>query len=181
MNQSDKNRAILAETVVHAWKDEAFRDELIANPKSALQAAGMQIAAEKEVIVLINTPYLLHAILPPMAEQEQHMAKIEEAMARVTELPEGAALHIVRETADTLYFVMPASPPAAAIDRLSDDQLESAAGGKTATATHQTVVQTTSVATTAEVATQAVEVQTVATTTTVAAEVEAVVVPCFIS
>ena len=181
MKSSDKNRAILAETVTKGWKDPDFRKQLLADPKSVLKDARMEIRDEMEVVALENTDKIIYAILPPVEHQELFDEVVAKTAANIGQLPDGVELRVNREKTNLTYFVVPAAPIAMAAGTMSDDDLEVLAGGKTATVTHQTAIQTTTVATTAEIATQAVEAQDVATTTTVVAEVEAVVVPCFIS
>ncbi len=179
MKMSEKNRAVLAEAIARSWKDDSFRRMLKAAPKKTLIAGGMEIPAEMDVIVLENTPSIIHAVLPSLADQERFQAKLDQALKRISNLPETMELRVVRDTAHVAHIVIPAAPSAVASGALSDEQLEQVAGGKSATSTYQT--QTTATTSTVEVEVEATEVQTVATTTTVAAEVEAVVVPCFIS
>lgn len=181
MKTTAKNRAVLAEAIARSWKDDAFRQELKSNPRKLLEAGGMDIPAETEVIALENTPSVIYAVLPPLAEQAQYEKQLAEASTRIADLPDNVELRIVRDTPSKAHIILPLVPGALAAGVLSDEQLEQVAGGKSSVSTEQTAVTATTAATAAEAAVDAVEVQTVATTTTVAAEVEAVVVPCFIS
>lgn len=181
MKMSEKNRAVLAEAIARSWKDESFRRMLKSAPKKTLIAGGMEIPADMDVLVLENTPSIIYAVLPPVADQVQFQSKLDQALKRISNLPEAVELRIVRDTAHVSHVVIPAPPAAIASGALSDEQLEQVAGGKSATSTYQTQTGVTTSTVAAEVEAEAVEVQTAATTTTVAAEVEAVVVPCFIS
>lgn len=181
MKLSEKNRAVLAEAIARSWKDDNFRRMLKGAPKKTLAAGGMEIPADMDVIVLENTASIIHAVLPSIADQSRFQAKLDQALKRISSLPETMELRVVRDTAHVSHIVIPAAPSAVASGALSDEQLEQVAGGKSATSTYQTQTTATTSTVAAEVEAEAVEVQTAATTTTVAAEVEAVVVPCFIS
>lgn len=169
MKSTEKNRAVLAEAIARAWKDDNFRRMLKAAPKKTLIAGGMEIPADMDVIVLENTPSIIHAVLPTIADHERFQSKLDQAFKLISNLPATMELRVVRDTDHVSHMVIPAAPSAVASGALSDDQLEQVAGGKTATSTVQT--------------------QTTATTTTVGAqaEVEVVVgivvavVPCFIT
>jgi hypothetical protein len=73
-----------AKLVAHAWQDEAFKQELISNPK---------VAIEREL---------------------------------GQKLPESTNIKVLEETGNTIYFVLPSKP---SVEELSDEQLESVAGG----------------------------------------------------
>lgn len=169
MKSTEKNRAVLAEAIARAWKDDNFRRMLKAAPKKTLIAGGMEIPADMDVIVLENTPSIIHAVLPTSADQERFQSKLDQAFKLISNLPATMELRVVRDTDHVSHMVIPAAPSAVASGALSDDQLEQVAGGKTATSTVQT--------------------QTTATTTTVGAQAEVevvvgiavVVVPCFLT
>jgi hypothetical protein len=167
MKSTEKNRAVLAEAIARAWKDDNFRRMLKAAPKKTLIAGGMEIPADMDVIVLENTLSIIHAVLPTIADQERFQSKLDQAFKLISNLPATMELRVVRDTDHVSHMVIPAAPSAVASGALSDDQLEQVAGGKTGTSTVQT--------------------QTTATTTTVGAEAEVavavavVVTPCFIT
>ena len=173
MKSTEKNRAVLAEAIARAWKDDNFRRMLKAAPKKTLIAGGMEIPADMDVIVLENTLSIIHAVLPTIADQERFQSKLDQAFKLISNLPATMELRVVRDTDHVSHMVIPAAPSAVASGALSDDQLEHVAGGKshTHTSTVQTQTQT-AVTTTTEVAEAEVSV--------VAAVVVAVV-PCFIT
>jgi hypothetical protein len=105
MISSDKNRAILAEVIARTLREPQLRAELIRAPKPTLAEAGMEFSPAEKVVILENTPTLIHAILPSVAEQNKYKALIDQAV-----IPPAAA-----ETAST---------------ELSDEALEAVAGGK---------------------------------------------------
>jgi hypothetical protein len=187
MKDTDRNRAVLAEVVARAWREPAFRSSLKANPKQALTQAGMQIPANVEVVLLENTPTIIHAVLPPRTDMTRYQARFDSAVKRLFDMPEDLEIRVHRDSPRRVFVVIPAAPAKAATGELSDRQLEQVAGGKTAAATHQTVVGETSVVQSAEAVTTAAVAQDVAAASTVAgvaeiaAAVAAVVAPCFVS
>lgn len=74
-----------AKLVAHAWKDEAFKQELLSNP---------EVAIEREL---------------------------------GQKLSEGTNIQVLEETGNTFYVVIPKKP---SVDELSEEQLETVAGGE---------------------------------------------------
>ena len=60
----------LGKIIAKAWRDPAFKAELIANPAAALKAEGIDVPAGMTVTVLENTDELFHLVLPPMPTDE---------------------------------------------------------------------------------------------------------------
>ena len=54
-----------AKIIAKAWRDPAFKAELIANPAAALKAEGIDVPAGVTVTVLENTDKQFHMVLPP--------------------------------------------------------------------------------------------------------------------
>ena len=187
MKDSDRNRAIIAEVIARVWREPAYRDQLKKSPKQTLQQAGMSIAANMEVVILENTPTVIHAVLPPKAEMQRFASRLPQAVALLTDMPDTIEVRVHRDSAARSFLVIPAMPAAIKTGELTDKQLEQVAGGKTGTAVHQTAVgvtsavQTAEAVTTAAAAQDAVAASTVAGVAEVAAAVAAVVAPCFIS
>ncbi len=50
--------------VAHAWRDEAFKQRLIADPIAVLAAEGIEVPAGQQVRVVENTGQLTHLVLP---------------------------------------------------------------------------------------------------------------------
>ncbi len=187
MKDTDRNRAVLAEVIARSWREPAFRNALKANPRKALTDAGMQIPANVEVVLLENSPTIVHAVLPPRSDMARFQSRFDAAVKRLAVLPDDVEVRVHRDSATRIFVVIPAAPAKAATGELTDRQLEQVAGGKTAAATYQTVVGETSVVqsaeavSTAEAAQDVAAVSTVAAAAEVAAAVAAVVVPCFVS
>jgi hypothetical protein len=60
---------------------------------------------------------------------ENPKAAVEQELG--TQLPEGAQVRVVEESADTIYLVLPGTSPLAQGDELSERELEAVAGGGT--------------------------------------------------
>ena len=65
-----KTRAQWARFIAKAWRDPAFKAELIANPAAALKAEGIDVPAGMTVTVLENTDKQFHLVLPPVPTDE---------------------------------------------------------------------------------------------------------------
>ncbi len=59
-----------AKIIAKAWRDPAFKVELIANPAVALKAEGIDVPAGMAVTVVENTDKLFHLVLPPVPSDE---------------------------------------------------------------------------------------------------------------
>jgi len=55
-----------AKIIAKAWRDPAFKAELIANPAAALKAEGIDVPDGMAVTVVENTEKLFHLVLPPV-------------------------------------------------------------------------------------------------------------------
>ena len=65
-----KATAQWARFIAKAWRDSAFKAELIANPAAALKAEGIDVPNVVRVIVADNTDKPLHLVLPQMPTDE---------------------------------------------------------------------------------------------------------------
>ncbi len=65
-----ENEPEFAKIVAKAWRDPAFKAELIANPAAALKAEGIVVPAGMTVTVLENTDKQFHLVLPPVPSDE---------------------------------------------------------------------------------------------------------------
>ncbi len=178
MKKSEKNRAVIAEAIARSWRENEFRKQLKNDPKKILSAAGADIGSDMNVVVLENSSSIYYGVLPTIAEQEQYKDRLAKVVSRLESLPENLELRIVRDSAHITHIVIPAAPTSAGA--LSDEALEQIAGGD-CEATSTNTTQSCEAETSEVTVTETTELQDTETTTTVAAEVEAVVVPCFIS
>ena len=60
----ERNKLIWGEIVARAWRDQAFKQQLLSNPKAVLTEAGMSVAEGVELQVVQDTPTLRHLVLP---------------------------------------------------------------------------------------------------------------------
>ena len=65
-----KNESEFAKIIAKAWRDPAFKAELIANPAAALKAEGIHVPAGMAVTVLENTDKQFHLVLPSVPTDE---------------------------------------------------------------------------------------------------------------
>jgi len=65
-----ENNPELAKIIAKAWRDPAFKAELIANPAAALKAEGIDVPAGMAVTVVENTDKQFHLVLPPVPTDE---------------------------------------------------------------------------------------------------------------
>jgi len=68
----------LSELVKHAWRDVAFKRQLLSAPRATLEAAlGVTLPAGLNVYIHEQTPTDLHLILPLPPEDAQEAAAFE--------------------------------------------------------------------------------------------------------
>jgi hypothetical protein len=60
----ERNKLIWGEIVARAWRDAAFKQQLLSNPKAVLTEAGMSVPEDVELQVVQDTPTLRHLVLP---------------------------------------------------------------------------------------------------------------------
>ena len=65
-----KNETLFGKIIAKAWRDHAFKAELIANPAAALKAEGINVPAGMTVTVVENTAKQFHLVLPPVPTDE---------------------------------------------------------------------------------------------------------------
>ena len=64
MNPNDHTQK-MNQLIAKAWADEAFKQQLLADPATVLKAQGLELPAGLTVKVLENTDQLVHLVLPP--------------------------------------------------------------------------------------------------------------------
>jgi hypothetical protein len=65
-----ENAPDFAKVIAKAWRDPAFKAELIANPAAALKAEGIDVPDGMAVTVVENTDKQFHLVLPPVPTDE---------------------------------------------------------------------------------------------------------------
>ena len=64
------NDTVLGNIIAKAWRDPAFKADLIANPVAALKAEGIVVSSDMTVTVLENTDKRFYLVLPPPPTDE---------------------------------------------------------------------------------------------------------------
>jgi hypothetical protein len=128
MSDIEQERAIIAEVIVTAWKDQAYREKLAADPAGVLMEAGLELPADCRVTVVENTGTVSHVSIPRLedmaaTDKEQFMAEL----AGLVPVPAGREVRLHQDTADERFFVLPLPPQE--VDELSDEDLKLVVGG----------------------------------------------------
>ncbi len=85
-----ENEPEFGKVVAKAWRDPAFKAELIANPAAASKAEGIDVPAGMTVTVVENTDKQFHLVLPPVPTDELSDEALDEvAGGRVRNLRGG--------------------------------------------------------------------------------------------
>ena len=128
MSEREKERAIVAEVIVNAWRDEAYREKLIGDPAGTLKDAGLVLSADCRVTLLEDTSTVAHISIPRLedlaaGEKEQFMADL----AGLIPIPSGIELRLRQSTGDERFLVLPLPP--SEMEGLSDEELMTVVGG----------------------------------------------------
>lgn len=74
-----------ARVIARAWRDEAFRSQLLSEPRSALMTMGMDIPDGVAIRVVENTADSAYLVLPaPPAEQQLSADQIHKLSTNAT-------------------------------------------------------------------------------------------------
>ena len=77
----DGERRGYAKVVARAWRDEAFKAQLLSDPAAALSDAGIDLPAGLTLKVVENTDSLFHLVLPPQPDGELDDEALEKIAA----------------------------------------------------------------------------------------------------
>ncbi len=77
---SERNELIWGEVVARAWRDEAYKEQLLANPKQVLIEAGASIPEDLEIRIVSNTEGVRYLVLPPAPTTRTGQPLSEEAL-----------------------------------------------------------------------------------------------------
>ena len=126
MSTPDQQRAVAAEVIVRAWRDDAYRDALLADPAGTLQAAGVALPEHVSVTLLEDVPGVSHVAIPrDMRAQES--ADFATELAQRLPLPDGSELRLRQSARHEFIFVLPLPPDGA--NSLTEDLLDLVVGG----------------------------------------------------
>ncbi len=72
MRKDTKSTMDLHEIIIKAWDDEAFKQELLRNPKAAIEKElGVSIPEGIDIQIHEQTDTTIHLVLPPKPEKVQ--------------------------------------------------------------------------------------------------------------
>jgi nitrile hydratase alpha subunit len=173
--QGDRDRTIVAMVTARAWRDPAFRQRLVSDPKSVLAEEGLEVPAGTDVQVFEDTATVKYVNLTRDA-QDAPPQQLSALFERLLPIPAGHEVRVVQSTDQVWCLVLPYPPAGADPASLSDAQVM----GLVSDSGVQSTYQDTTEAVVAEQAEAAVtttsEAQDVETTSTVVAEFEVVLV-----
>ncbi len=82
MSNNMTRKEIEQSLIIKAWQNEAFKQELLSNPKSALEKEGINLPDNIEIKVVEENPSLLYFVLPPNPDNASQLSESElEAVA----------------------------------------------------------------------------------------------------
>lgn len=128
MTDGDRDRVITAEVIAKAWKDDAYRARLIADPNKVLTEAGAKVPEGMTIQVVANSPTIANVVIPYAERWEEAEETFFEGLRKILPLPAGIELRVVQNTKDVRYLVLPLSPD---MGELSEEDLMAVAGGGT--------------------------------------------------
>jgi len=160
-----------ARLVARAWTDEGFAQRLVASPADVLEEFDMGVGEDKELRVVLGEEGVDYWVLPakpaagdkaavPISQPPDWYQQIidkawsddgfkrrlladprEAAKEFGVKWPAGRAIRIVEDTDRVTHFIVPAKPADEGVE-LSDELLESIAGGATMQQTTLTGIST---------------------------------------
>ena len=82
MSEFQTRRELEANLIAKAWQDEAFKQQLLDNPKSAIAEAGISLPENIEVEAILETSNKFYLVIPqPPTHQEELSDKELESVA----------------------------------------------------------------------------------------------------
>ena len=82
MSEYKTRRELEANLIARAWQDEAFKQQLMSDPKSAIVAAGISLPENIEVKAIEETSSTFYLVIPQPPRQEEEFSDAElEAVA----------------------------------------------------------------------------------------------------
>lgn len=63
-DERTQGRARWGQVVARAWRDPAYKQQLLAEPAAVLREAGIEVPAGQQVRVVENTDQVVHLVLP---------------------------------------------------------------------------------------------------------------------
>lgn len=124
MTDNEREVAVVAQVVANAWRDEAYRAALLADPAAVLADAGLNLGDGVDVTVLADTDEVRHLAVPRDLDDFDAFAA---DIAALLPLADGVELRVHQSTESNRFLVLPAAPQRD--DQLSDEELTVVIGG----------------------------------------------------
>ncbi|MFI0432792.1 MAG: NHLP leader peptide family RiPP precursor [Candidatus Nanopelagicales bacterium] len=109
MSSATQEQIAAAEVIVSAWRDEAYRSALLADPAGVLRSAGADVPDGVEVVVLEETQGISHVAIPADVTAAD-ADRIAGDIAGLLPLADGHELHVHQSTAARCFLVLPIGP-----------------------------------------------------------------------
>ena len=77
MSEFQTRRELEANLIAKAWQDEAFKQQLIDNPKSAIAEAGISLPENIEVEAILETSNKFYLVIPQPPTQQEELSDKE--------------------------------------------------------------------------------------------------------
>jgi hypothetical protein len=68
---------VRAKIIAHAWKNEAFRKQLLTNPRAALKEFGVDVPNNVDLKVIAEEPGQTYCLLPPAPSNSGKLSEAE--------------------------------------------------------------------------------------------------------
>ncbi len=82
MSEYKTRRELESNLIAKAWKNEAFKQQLMSNPKSAIAEAGISLPENIKVEVIEETAQTFYLVIPQPPSQEEEFSEADlEAVA----------------------------------------------------------------------------------------------------
>jgi len=103
----DYAQTVTAMALARCWRDQAYRERFVRDPKAVLSEEGLHVPAEMAIEVVQDTPAVLYVVLPHGVDAAETAAK---ALRQL--LPEQGQreLRLVQSTEHKRYLVIPEAP-----------------------------------------------------------------------
>ena len=172
---SDKGRATIALTIIKIWKDEAFKQAFLADPKVTLENEGITLPDGVAVHVLENTNDVKYIPLSKDLDLKDNSPRLAALFTIITPIPEGKELRLVQNSDDIVYIVIPHAPPVGTALNMATMQL-TYLGWDGVESVYVDTTEAVEVETTEVVDVETTEVAMVETTAEVVAEIALVLI-----
>jgi len=115
-SSSDRTQVIYAQVIARTWGDEAYKAQLLANPRQVLTEEGMLLPESATIQVLENTEAVHYVLLPEGRSLADFKDDVVSGLAPLFPLSADQEIIIRQGTEDVKYFVLPRKPELTAVE-----------------------------------------------------------------